>query len=605
MRVIATAGHVDHGKSTLVEALTGIDPDRFAEEKRRGLTIDLGFAWLTLPSGLEVGIVDVPGHERFIRNMLAGVGSVDAVLFVVAADEGWMPQSAEHLQILEFLGVERGVVALTKTDAAGELADEAERDVLDHLDGTPFENAPIVRLSAKTGEGLDDLRKALDEVLASNDHSETRTNRTRLFVDRSFTITGAGSVVTGTLSSGRIAVGDEVQLLPGKRSARVRSLQTHGRPVGYAEAPRRLAMNLVGIDRRLVHRGQAVVTEEWLLTDRFAARVRAARDLKHPLKVKGAYELFAFSAQASCRLRLLGNTKELRAHESAFVIVSTARPLPLVPGDRFVIRDVGRWETVAGGAVIDPSPPRRLPGGYDAELEAREPLAGAALADWLLARDRFISSHRLLLLTGSRSAETPDGFVFAPGALEELTREAKQLVASFHRTQPLAPGLPIAELKRRIDPDVVDVVLDRSDELVVDGRFVRLATHGTSELSPPDRATADEALRTLTASGASPPDLADVGLSQQLARALERSGELVFLTPNIAYPSGVWNEIERRVVSFVVDNDHATLAQIRDAIGTTRKFAVPIAEKLDATGVTRRKGDLRELGPRGRELAER
>ena len=614
MRVIATAGHVDHGKSTLVQALTGIDPDRFAEEKRRGLTIDLGFAWLTLPSGLEVGIVDVPGHERFIRNMLAGVGSVDAVLFVVAADEGWMPQSAEHMQILEFLGVERGIVALTKTDIAGELVDEAERDVIDHLEGTPFEDAPIVRVSAKTRDGLSDLVAAMDETLDYERPPET--GRTRLFVDRVFTIAGAGAVVTGTLGSGRISVGDEVTILPQGRSARVRSMETHGEHVDVARAPRRLAVNLIGIDHRLVHRGDVVVEEPWLLTGRAVVRLDVSRAIRHALKTKGAYELYVGSAQTACRLRFLADTTELRPGDRALAVVTVTDALPLLPGDRFVLRDVGRWETVAGGTVIDIAPPRRVEDRYLETLTAREALTGAGLAAWLITHERVISYERLGALTGTGPRELSDALdaaaeryegdlVFARGSIADLAGRITDAIGTFHRENPLAAGMPSASLKKALEMDdaVLEVVVGEMEEhhtVVVDGSVLRLPTHHGAELSVEDRVAADDALRQLRDADTSPPDLTDVGLSQQLARALERKGELVFLTPTIAYPADVWRNIEDRVVGFIADNGRATLAQIRDAVGTTRKYAVPIAEKLDATGITRRRGDLRELGPRAK-----
>jgi len=617
VRVVGTAGHVDHGKSTLVQALTGIDPDRFDEEKRRGLTIDLGFAWYTLPSGLPIGIVDVPGHERFIRNMLAGVGAIDAVLFVVAADEGWMPQSAEHLQILDFLGVDRGVVALTKTDIAGELADAAEDDVREHLRGTALEDAPMVRVSAKTGDGLDELSEALDEALRALPDEE-ETGRVRLFIDRSFTITGAGAVVTGTLSAGRITVGDEVTILPDKRRARVRSLQTHGEQVQTAEAPRRLAVNLVGIDRRLIHRGDVIVCDPWILADRFAARLFAARELRHPLKQKGAYELFVGTAQTRCRLRFLEEVDELAPGSSALAIISTDLALPVIPHDRFVIRDVGRWETVAGGYVIDQDPPKRLSGAdsYLDDLRAREGLHGTVLAEWILQRDLVMDQERLMMLAGTGPRQVGkarldmmvDGFYFARGSREMLERRLTDALAAYHEAHPLAAGMPLSEAKDvlGIDACAVEALFAEIEEhrgVDVDGNVVRLPGHSGPELTVAERNAANRALRMLRDADASPPELDNVGLSQQLARALERAGELVFLTPSIAYPSDIWSDIEHRVVGFITDNGSATVSQIRDTIGTTRKYAVPLLEKLDATGVTRRKGDVRDLGPRGRDLA--
>jgi selenocysteine-specific elongation factor len=582
--VIATAGHVDHGKSTLVEALTGIDPDRFEEEKRRGLTIDLGFAWLTLTSGLEVGIVDVPGHERFIRNMLAGVGAVDAVLFVVAADEGWMPQSAEHLQIVEFLGVERGVVALTKTDAAGELADEAEREVREHLAGTTLESAPIVRVSARTGDGLDELLAALARVLDDAPRPDEAL-RPRLWIDRSFSIKGAGTVVTGTLSGGPLRAGQEVRILPDGRSARIRSMQTHGDDVRLATGPRRLAVNLAGLDRRLVGRGDALVADDWICSNRFAARL--SRD---DFKERGAYELFVGTAQSRCRMRFLGG---------GYAEVFGDRPLPIVPGDRFVIRDVGRWRTIAGGVVLDQTP-GKLRRGDTAALAARDGLAGDDLAERIVAERGFVDRDRLEALTGRRSRYEGARIIDARYAarVEETVLAA---LDKHHRDQPLSPGLALEKID--VPSEVVMELLPRWN-VVYDKGLLRLPSH-SDDLDDVDRASADRLLSALRAAGASPPEIRTMGVSQQLARALERRGELVFLTPATAYPADVWHDIEERIVHLISERGPCTLAQLRDAIGTTRKYAVPIAEKLDERGVTRRRGDVRELGPRGRELAGR
>lgn len=620
MHVVGTAGHVDHGKSTLVTALTGIDPDRFEEEKRRGLTIDLGFAWCTLPSGAQIGIVDVPGHERFIRNMLAGVGSIDAALFVVAADEGWMPQSAEHLQILDFLDVRRGVVAVTKSDLVDdEMLAIVEEDVREQLASTTLADAPVIPVSATTGDGLDDLRDALDRVLEAAGPPADR-GRPRLFVDRSFTITGAGTVVTGTLTGGRLAVGDDVVILPDGLRARIRSLQTHRAAVEEAVPGSRVAANLVGLERREVRRGDVLVTEHWLLSDRFAARLRAASDLEQPLEERGAYELYAGSAQTLCRLKFLEGGAELAPGASTLVEVFCDGKLPLIPDDRFVVRDVGRWETVAGGIVIDQAPPRLRRGDEEsiASLRAREGLAGADLAAWMITDRHAIEAEELRHLTGvgadhigeaiDRAAESATGkYVIARGHQETLERNAADVVGGHHAGHPLAPGIPIEELRRALGlaADLFDELILRwqKDGVVVrEGAVVRLPHHGAA-LTPEQRSVADRALDQLRAAGASPPELAKIGLTHDLAKVIERTGEIVFLTPEIAYAADVWLEIERRVVGLIASGGPATVAQVRDAVATSRKYAVPLLERLDATGVTRRRGDLRELGPRGRELA--
>jgi selenocysteine-specific elongation factor len=358
LRVVATAGHVDHGKSSLIVRLTGMDPDRWEEEKRRGLTIDLGYAWCELPSGREVGFVDVPGHERFIANMLAGVGPVRLVLFVVAANEGWRQQSEEHLAILDVLGVEGGVVALTKRDLVDpEALDLAEEEIRERLAGTALEGARIVRVSATTGEGLEDLRAALDDVLAET--APPPETRPRLFVDRVFTISGAGTVVTGTLGGGALAVGDEVELYPHGRTARIRSLQTHKRNVPRVIPVARVAANLVGAGRDDLGRGDVVgAPGAWWPTTVFDGVLRPVRGLAHPITGRGAFKVYVGATEADARLRIFGSGR-IGDGDGSYVRITTTRPLVLDVFDRFVLRESGRHETVGGGTVLDPAPPRR------------------------------------------------------------------------------------------------------------------------------------------------------------------------------------------------------------------------------------------------------
>jgi selenocysteine-specific elongation factor len=359
--VIATAGHVDHGKSTLIQRLTGIDPDRWDEEKRRGLTIDLGYAWTTLPSGREVGFVDVPGHQRFIGNMLAGVGPVRLVLFVVAADEGWRPQSEEHLQILDVLGVSGSVVALTKRDLVDEetLAIAVE-EVRERTVGTALEGAPIVPVSASTGTGLGDVAAGLDAMLETA--APPQAGRTRLFVDRVFTVKGAGTVATGTLEGGTLHTGDEVELLPLGERVRVRSLQTHRRAEDVAEPVSRVAVNLVGIERDDLARGDVVAEPGvWRPTTVVDASLRPVRGLGSPLTARGAFRLYAGAAEVDAAIRLL-DVPRLEPGREAFARLRLSAPLTLDVGDRFVVREAGRRATVAGGIVLDVAPPGRRRG---------------------------------------------------------------------------------------------------------------------------------------------------------------------------------------------------------------------------------------------------
>jgi selenocysteine-specific elongation factor len=616
MHVVGTAGHVDHGKSTLVRALTGIDPDRFEEEKRRGLTIDLGFAWCTLPSGREIGIVDVPGHERFIRNMLAGVGGIDAAIFVVAADEGWKPQSAEHLQILDFLDVRAGIVALTKIDIATDATVAATTDDISaRLRDTALRDAAIVPVSATSGAGLEEVARALDDVLAGAGERSDRA-RPRLFVDRSFTIAGAGTVVTGTLTGGALRVGDEVVLLPDERRARIRSLQTHRSSVDEAVPGSRVAANLAGLDRRSVRRGDALVTGEWISSGRFAARLRAARGLSYRLEERGAYELFVGSAQTLCRLKFLEGGSELPAGGSILVEVFADRALPIVPGDRFVIRDVGRWETVAGGIVIDQAPSRLRRRDETAidRIKAREDLGGGELVARLVTERGVIAYRDLAALTGAGPDELTNGiddagervasgYVISSERARMLQPAALHALESFHAEHPLAPGMPVDDLCSVLGIDRATFgEISGSWAVVREGNAVRLAGRGAG-LTSEQREAADRALGTLRTAHASPPSLRELGLPPDVARAMERTGELVFLTPDIAYPADVWSDLQRRVVDLIASHGPVTVSQVREAVGTSRKYAVPLLERLDASGVTRRSGDVRELGPRGRELS--
>ena len=633
MHVVGTAGHVDHGKSTLVRALTGIDPDRFEEEKRRGLTIDLGFAWRTLPSGREIGIVDVPGHERFIRNMLAGVGAIDVVLFVVAADEGWMPQSAEHLLVLDFLKVRSGVVALTKSDLVSDEGAELVRDdIRAHLRGTCLADAPIVGVSAVTGDGIDKLLAALDELLGRTPGARDR-GRPRMFVDRSFTIAGAGTVVTGTLTGGSLRVGEVVSVSPDGSAGRVRSLQTHQRSVDVAVPGSRVAANLVGLERVDVVRGDAIVRSgDWLETDTFVARLEAAASIDHAFTERGAYELYIGSAELACRVKFLEERSEtaivpvssdgglsagIRPGAGLLVQVFCDRLLPLVPTDRFVIRDVGRRKTVAGGVVLDVRP-RAIKRGNEAELarlRAREGLGPIDVARRIVSERGTVRADVLMTeagVTGAELAQASWDDVERVGALYVEARHlaavrerALAIVKRHHEEHPLDRGIPRDALTRALGDDA-SPLLDlwaRDATLVVDGHAVRLPSHGTG-LPAADREAADLVLEELRQGGSSPPTLSDLSVPIALAKAMERAGEIVLVSPAIAYTADVWREIEKRVVELVATAGPVTVSQVREAIGTTRKYAVPLLETLDASGVTRRNGDARELGPRGRELAE-
>lgn len=601
MHVIGTAGHVDHGKSRLVQALTGTDPDRFEEEKRRGLTIDLGFAWLELPSGNEIGIVDVPGHERFIRNMLAGAGGVSVCLFVVAANEGWMRQSAEHLAILDILGVDSGVVALTKSDTvSGEELESARAEVVDRIAGSSLEGAPVVPCSAVTGDGLDSLISALDAAVSAAPEP-VDAGRPRLWVDRVFTIAGAGTVVTGTLAGGSFATGDEVEIAPDGRRARIRKIQSHKKEVASIGPGNRVALNLAGLERQGAERGDAIVTGgRWRPTSVVDVSLRV---VEHELSDKGAHSLHVGSAETPVRVKLL-DSDALQVGELGSAELYLRDALPLARGDRFVLRDSGRVITVGGGVVLDPAPSSPARRGDLDRIRLLGALAHASSDDALAATVE--SEGRVALadaLFRSGSAEVPGaahilgGWVYSEARLEDARRALNDALEAHHREQPLRKGMDreAARAAVAMDGDEFDDLVRATDGVVEDGKIVRRAEHGV-QLDPEQEAARVALLGRLEDAGFSPPLAKDLGADEALVRALVESGELVkvgdfYLTADVAASA------RRKVREAIENSGPKTVAEIRDLLGTSRKYAVPLCEWLDSWGATARRGDVRLLGP--------
>jgi selenocysteine-specific elongation factor len=607
MHVIGTAGHVDHGKSALVQRLTGIDPDRFEEEKRRGLTIDLGFAWLTLPSGRELGIVDVPGHERFIKNMLAGAGGVNVCLFVVAATEGWMPQSAEHLSVLEVLGVRSGVVALTKADAVdSETLELAAADVEEHLRPSGLRGVPVVACSSITGEGLKDLVVALDEIVA-NTPPAPDNHRPRLWIDRVFTIAGAGTVVTGTLAGGSLAVDQTVEISPERIRARIRTIQSHKKRVERVEPGNRVALNLAGLDRRGAQRGDAVVlAEQWRPTALVHARIDVLPETisgtDHVLTEKGAHLLYVGSAETPVRIRLLTD-QELVSGESGLAEIHLRDPLPLARGDRFVLRDAGRVTTFGGGEILDPLP---LPGKrHDARrLRLLEQLSASPPDEALLGlvqAEGSIATSDAFLRTGTSSP--PEGalllgdLIVSEERLGTLAHEARQVLERHHSSHPLERGLPRESLRIRLklEPGPFDALLNRLSDVVQEGPLVRLAGFSV-QLGREEHAQRDAVLARIEAGGYTPPLAKDLGVDDALLRALTEAGDIIRIG-DFYLTRAQTQQARARVRKWIEQNGPITVADVRDLLGTSRKYAVPLCEWLDVTGATRRRGDVRVLGP--------
>jgi selenocysteine-specific elongation factor len=605
LHVVATAGHVDHGKSALILRLTGMDPDRLAEEKRRGLTIDLGFAWTTLPSGREVGFVDVPGHERFIRNMLAGVGPVRLVLFVVAADEGWKPQSEEHLQIVDVLGAEGAVVALTKRDLVDEAALDARfEQVRRRLDGTRLSGASIVACSSQTGEGVEDLRSALEEMVAAAP-APARGGRPRQFIDRVFTIRGSGTVVTGTLTGGDLEKGAEVEVLPTGHRARIRGLQTHHRAIDRARPVSRVAVNLAGTAKEDLERGDVLVLPgQWRPTTTFEAFVEPVRRLTHSVTSRGAFKLYAGSAERDARVRFYTDARGLEA-AGTYARISVRRSLILDRNERFVLREAGRRETVAGGRVVDAHPPSRAGSDATARLRALDDAAPAEVPRVLLEWGRILPAADLLFAAGAlpdTGAVTVGAWLLSESAAVEAQQRVTRALAAHHAEHPLRPGMELSALRGTLagyhaaflDPAPADAFvahLASAGVVIREATAVRLPTHRVTTAGSED---ADRLVSAVTADETAPPtvrELTAAGYDLELIAAVCAEGRLVRVAPDLVMtPSIVEGALE---LIRTAGPNGMTVSDVRQALGTSRKYAVPLLEHLDARGLTRRVGDVR------------
>lgn len=593
MPVVGTAGHVDHGKSTLVQALTGRDPDRWEEEKRRGLTIDLGFAWTTLPSGRVVGFVDVPGHERFIKNMLAGIDAIDVAVFAVAADEGWMPQSEEHLAVLDLLGLAHAVVALTRADLVD--ADGLELAILDveeRLAGTSLEGSPIIPTSVPRGTGIEELRTAIDSALAATVVQDM--GRPRLWIDRSFTIGGAGTVVTGTLVGGSLRTEDTLALFPGAIEARVRSIQSHEETVEAVGPGNRTALNLAGLDRAVIERGSMLgVPGQWAPTSRFTADARTVRSLDAPLREQGSYHLHAGSGSWPARIRLLEGD---RLEGGGAIVVDVGDPLPLRFGDRFVLREVGRRAVVAGGRILDPTPPRRLREAVPMLPALRAARTPDDAATALLEARGMADLAGLAAETGGgmpAAGLTSDRRAWSLRRVQQLAERAMRTITAFHAENPLRPGMQKASLAERlhIAPDDLDTVLAGVAEIEIDGPVVRAATFG-GDLTGSARQLWDDLRSTLVESRFAPPRRKELAIDRELMHALIRSERLVEVSDELVYLPETLAEMEERIREMP---DGFTVADFRDALDISRKYAVPVLEWMDRRGITRRDGEGRTI----------
>jgi selenocysteine-specific elongation factor len=617
--IVGTAGHIDHGKSSLVKALTGTDPDRLPEEKARGITIDLGFASLELDS-FHVGIVDVPGHEDFVKNMVAGVGSVDLALFVVAADDGWMPQTEEHLQILLYLGVKRAVVALTKIDLATESEADTEAAVREKLGGTPYADAPIIRTSVVNGRGLPELKAALSEQLAQLPEPAD-LGKPRLPIDRVFVLRGIGTVVTGTLIGGTLRRGQPVVIQPSGKTTRVRSVQSHNRDVEASTPATRTAVNLPDAagEEHGIARG-AVVTLAGLgvPSDTVAAvlqksdRPGAARPLKDGTLVRVHHG----SANHGARVVLLEEAA-LNPGKTALAQLRFESPVYVFAGDRFIVRDWSEQATLAGGIVLDPNAPKR-DARSEAQLQflrerAQAPDEAKVFVQSQLARDHAVPQSVLLVKSrfsaadvqrGLEGAVLAGGWAIDPSWWKQVRDKSSDVIQGFHRGHPEKGGMPLNEFRSAIERELpvaafFDVLLGElvRSGFVQSGAGIRHGSHRPA-LPPALQAAGNRIRAALAAKPFEPPsrkELAPDAVSEKALRFLIETGEAVDIAQDSIILADAFARATQLIKRHLVQRKAASAGELRQLLGTNRRIIIPLLEKLDRDGITRRQGDQRVL----------
>lgn len=621
MRVIGTAGHVDHGKSSLVKRLTGIDPDRLAEEKNRQMTIDLGFAWLTLPQGEAIGIVDVPGHRDFIENMLAGVGGIDAALLVIAADEGVMPQTREHLAILDLLGIAHAIIVLSKID----LVDDpdwltlVELEVHELLQNTSLAAAPVVKVSVRDDRGLAELLVTLEQVLASAP-PRPNAHQARLPIDRVFSMSGFGTIVTGTLSGGALRVSDEMEIQPGGMRTRVRGLQAYKQSAVQVQPGTRVAVNITGLETREITRGDVLarpgLLHPTLLIDaQFRHIAAASRPLLHNTEIK----FFSGTSEALARIRLL-DAEALAPGMSGWVQIALSRPLALAARDHFIIRLPSPAETIGGGLVVNPHPGRRwrrfrteVIEGLNKRLQG-SPAERIAHAADQSAPLRAVELHRL---SGYDAAEFDaglaealdhqtmirlrDGTYWSSSRAEAALERIRAELSAYHSQEPLRAGMSREMLRSRLglSGSVLAALLDLLGDVVSERDVLRLSHH-TIRFTTQQQRAADALLQQMSATPYAPPSLEEAceSASEPVVRALIERGDLVLLQTNLIFLNATYEELVAGTLALIDANGSIDAKGLRDQYGSSRKYAIGLLEHLDALGITRRSGDVRVRGPK-------
>jgi len=618
MRVIGTAGHVDHGKSTLIAALTGINPDRLKEEQERQMTIDLGFAWLTLPGGEEIGIVDVPGHRDFIENMLAGIGGIDAALLVIAADEGVMPQTREHLAILDLLQINHGIVILTKIDLVDEPAwlDLIETDVRTTLRGTVLQDAPILRVSSTTRAGLPELLQTLEKLLQELP-ARPDLGRARLPIDRVFSMPGFGTVVTGTLSDGQLAEGDELEILPSGLHARIRGLQTHKKKEETAVPGSRVAVNLSGVDVEQVRRGELLVHPgQYTPTQRLDVQFRLLADVSAPLHHHTEVKLYTGTSETIAELRLLA-TESLHPGETGWLQLELRAPILAVRGDHYILRRPSPGETLGGGIVVDPLPKQRHKRFNESVIQALENMAQGSPADVLLqaalalgpalARDVITRSRlnepaadlALKELLESGQLIGLEDVLVAASQWSALKDSVVTTLAGYHQTYPLRRGMPREELKSRLKlaPRLFNLAMHRlaSENILSEAaRWVALPGH-VVKFSPFQQVKVDRLMAQFAQAPYAPPSVKDcqAQAGEDIYSALLEFGDLVAVSDEVVFRRTDYQAMVEKIRLTLRQKGQVSLAEVRDLFQTSRRYAQALLEHLDTTGLTVRDGDFR------------
>lgn len=618
--ILGTAGHIDHGKSALVKALTGIDPDRLKEEKERGITIDLGFADLSYPDGLTIGIVDVPGHERLVRNMLAGAGGIDLVLLVIAADEGVMPQSREHLYICDLLKIKSGLIVITKADLVeNDWLELMKDEVKNFVKGTFLEGTPIVPVSSKTMFNIDLLKEEIRNVALKVEPKLTK-GLFRLPIDRVFTLKGFGTVITGTALSGSISVDDAVEILPSNITSRVRGLHSHGKPIQTAYAGQRVAINLQGVEKEELKRGDSVVLPgRFIPTKTIDAKIELLRDVP-PLKSKSLVHFHLATSETIARVILFGRD-ELKPEESCYGQFRLQNPVVSMSGDRYIIRRFSPVETIGGGEIFDPSPPRRRQKDIAETLSTFEK---GSLSDRISLKVLQSGLHGIstMALDGWIKAEIPairesieilrkNGLLFTvedilihKAFFDSFREKVLQTLKNFHAKNPLKPGMPKEELRvsLNIEPRLFGGLITSLKDVVMEKEIIRLRTFSTV-LSQAEETLKARILELLQKGGFQPPGKEELSQSLKLdqehlsdiLKLMVKEGSLVRISDSMYLTASAYNEMIETLKNFFSKKSEMTVAEFRDILGTTRKYALPILEYLDSNKITLRVGDIRKL----------